>query len=79
MARAYQRLKSEARKGRNTRKVLNWANRLTKLEVALYEVNGRLVSLLQRMPDEELTEADKGFLVAAEEFRAHLKEVLSAT
>lgn len=79
MARAFKRLAREASKTRHSGRVLNWANRLHKLEVCLFEVNARLVSLLQRMPEGELTEADKDFLTAAEEFRSHLKTVLESS
>lgn len=42
----------------------------------MYEHNARLVRLLNEKPEEELTEDDKSFLEAAEEFRAHCTEVL---
>lgn len=76
MARAYQRLQKQARRSRDTRRVLNWANRLHRLEEAMFEHNARVVRLLNEKPIEELTEADKQFLMAAEEFRAHCAEVL---
>lgn len=76
MARAYQRLQKQARRSRDTRRVLNWANRLHRLEEAVFEHNARVVRLLTEKPEEELTEADKQFLEAAEEFRAHCTEVL---
>lgn len=78
MSKTFKRLASEARRKGNTRRVLNWAARLHHLEVAVFELNARLVSQLQRIPEGELTEADKAFFVAAEEFRAHVKEVLEA-
>lgn len=76
MARAFKRLQKEAQRGRDTRRVLNWANRLHRLEEALFEHNARIVRLLKEKPEEELTELDKSFLESAEEFRQHVTEVL---
>jgi len=76
MARAFKRLQKEAARSSNTRRVLNWANRLHRLEEALFEHNARVVRLLREKPEEELTENDKSFLESAEEFRAHVTEVL---
>lgn len=42
----------------------------------MFEHNARVVRLLNEKPEEELTESDKQFLQAAEEFRAHCTEVL---
>lgn len=73
MARTFKRLKKDASRRRQTGNVLNWARRLSRLEEALFETNAFLLRSCSR---EDPSPSEKDFMEAAEEFRAHVSEVL---
>lgn len=79
MGRAFQRLAKQV-KGRRAplRKWTSVRGRFYNIEVMLYELNAYVIRHLSRMesPDDELTESDKDFLAAAEDFKKVLEEVV---
>lgn len=78
MARAYTQLRkrSQTRTAARTPRT-NFVARLAKLEEMVFEINSRLVrEAKEREKNGSLSEWDTDILQAAEEFRAHLTEVL---
>lgn len=76
MAKAFNRLKKQVQ----DRKVYTaspglWA-RIRRMEEALFELNCYVVRVIHALPEESLSEEDKQFGQAAEEFKKHLEEVL---
>lgn len=80
MAKAFRQLTRRAQSRTAARSPrTNWALRLNKLEIMLFELNSRLVRQIHsEVPQgSSPSEFDTDFLEAAEEFRQHLTAVVS--
>jgi len=78
--RVFKRLEKAAEGRKRTGRVLGWAGRLKKLEEALIELQAfqvRAISQACLESGREPSSQEADFLAAAEDFRAHVVEVLN--